>query len=287
MPRDNRRHRRAAIARRLPRAARWLRMADQLRRRHERVAGRHRRLALVLLRRVAPLHVILERRRDALRTGPRLELAIGLFLRLASDGGLTRRDARPASVVLATRSRAVRGIERSRAGTRVTGDRHGRIEYLAVTEASAMPTHTPSPLVRLVRRASRAAEDVQETVLRLMPRSGRTLLRSVASRDRVEWPEPQHRRRGRLLQRPAASQAPTPSFAVAQEAARGRRTHAASASARVAFDMGAADLPVSHASQPARGAAIPAVNVDDLTERVVREIDRRIVAHRERHGRSF
>jgi hypothetical protein len=29
------------------------------------------------------------------------------------------------------------------------------------------------------------------------------------------------------------------------------------------------------------------VNVEDLTERVVREIDRRIVAHRERLGRPF
>lgn len=273
-----------ATARRMLTAARWGRWADQLRGRHERVAGRYRRLALVLLRRVAPLHVTIERRRDALQIGPRIEFAIGLFLELGSARPASRRGGMPTPLVRPARSRGAHAVARGSSAARDIGDRHTRLEGSARVDASETMTSTRSPLRRLVRRVQQAA-DVPETVLRLMPRGGRTLLRSVVRRGRVDWPEPQLRRRGQLLQRLAA-QGPAPHGASTHEAARGSRTRPAGVPARVNVDVGG-DPPVAQAIQQARSLLTPAINVDDLTERVVREIDRRIVAHRERHGRPF
>ena len=275
-----------AMAPRMPAAARWGRWADQLRGRHERVAGRYRRLALVLLSRIAPLQVTIDRRRDVLQIGPRIEFAIGLFLKPESTGQVTGRRGLPTSLVLPARSRGAHAVARKSAAAREIGDQHSRFEGSARMEASDAMTSTRSPLRRLVRRVQQAA-DVQDTVLRLMPRGGRTLLRSVVRRGRVEWPEPQLRRRARLLQRLSAAQGPAHHGASTHEAARGSRTRSGSVPARLSFDVGAGNPPVAQAIQQARGLVTPAINVDDLTERVVREIDRRIVAHRERHGRPF
>ncbi len=145
--------------------------------------------------------------------------------------------------------------------------------------------YSPSPLVRIVRRLERST-DLQETAVRLMLCGGRRMLRADLSRERVEWFTPHTRRRGTLLQRAVALR---PSSPPGGEPPMGvptapRRLSMVSAP-HVAFGSGGER--VVPAAAPGARTAPPAVNVEELTERVVREIDRRLVAHRERLGRPY
>jgi hypothetical protein len=264
-----------------PGEGRWSRWAGQLRSRHERLAERHAFLATTFLHRHAPIHVSVARQHW--QSHLQINLAIEMFLRNVTWHRFHWQrpgpGAGPNTPARLRRAAAEPARTIGRSTTPPLAEAQAR---LGIRQA---PAGAWSPLVRIVKRLERMA-DVDDAAPRLMPRVGQRLLHAPSGHERVEELQSYRHRPGTLLQRPPAPHisglVPGESRA-ASPVAYGR---APAAMGQAAFDA-AGEVAVVRNAPPGARALAPAVDVEALTERVVREIDRRIVAHRERLGRPY
>lgn len=248
---------------------RWSRWARQLRWRHGRTEVRRASAAMVLARRPtagSPIHINLY---------PRLgvTLAAASPVPLASMGQAAM--ATPAHTQVASAL-----VERARV-QRMGWFRPGRETVTrgqppvpagaAPADAARMPDGPPLALARRfvtapVRRAAEPASQPQDLyrLVRMWTR------KPTAARAAVELP-------GRLRLRARRTELPAPAIRELVAAAPRRRETPATLAAEAGFQQFA---------QPAPPAAVPAINVEALTSQVIQQLDRRLIAYRERLGRG-
>ncbi|HEX5085206.1 MAG TPA: hypothetical protein VFY40_24480 [Blastocatellia bacterium] len=241
---------------------RWLGWAQSLAGRHARVAESRRGLSLTFLRPAAPLLFNCERwTRAAWAISPQINLSISPVLRsLQPIGGDESTDRQMPE---RQRTTLLSGFNADSGGKTIAG-RRGEPSPIGAVEQIIRQ----SPLQRVFVRAmdeesggAAAAYRIQRETL-LIERSLRMTRRVVDERLRVEEPA-----RRTLVARESRS-APRTTAAVRETAMQSPRG----------------------ALVGARGmmqAAAPPIDIEQLTDRVVRNIDSRIIAHRERMGKLF
>ena len=266
-------------------ADRWTGWAQSLRERYGRCSLRHRALAMTLTRPMALIHACCQRwERVAWMLSPQIKLAIGPILLyssrqtmqpvLAAQAGAGYPRLHSASgkqAVAGTRDLAAPGSVDGRASAAPSAIAwQGRTTQVERARGSARLIMA-SPLRRVFLRAN--FEDANETVtisrvnreVSLVAGCLQILRRVVDERLRVEE---------RVQRIVMTRQQPTP-VPVAAPAETGSMTMQSPRGLRVG-SPGMMQM-----------ASPVAVDIEQLTEQVVRNIDRQIIAHRERMGRPF
>ncbi len=254
---------------------RWLDWAQSLARRHARVAESHCGLSLTFLRPAPPPLFDCERwSRAAWTIAPQINLSIGPILRslrqAASHQSKSERKAPPPSAAPSSHFAPNSGdktiVERWGVLSRIDGVEHIEgLRTFAVDQRNDLPQR---PLRTVFARAmveeagerAPASRARRETLL--VERSLQIARRVVEERRRVEE---QARRALVARERRGALQDAAAAQETAAHSPRGSR-------------VGARGMAQT---------AAPVIDIDQLTDRVVRNIDSRIIAHRERMGRLF
>jgi len=254
-------------------AGRWTEWAQSLSGRHRRVSGRLGSPALILAERAsAALNISRRVERHVRQISPRIHLSVSAILR-----EVVARSERTVFANPETRRTASSSAEREAAVT----------EARAVVHADALA----GPLLRVFRRFDQVEKIAMGRPSLNAPAIEELRRRVVEERERVEMrPRAEAMTRWRMdaPQTQAAVRAGAPADEISGGASMvfNRQAKADQSLARqsVAQAAGARDEAERWPSF-ARPMAQPQINIDQITDQVMRRIDHRIVAHRERMGR--
>jgi hypothetical protein len=258
---------------------RWLRWAQSLAGRRLRVAANQRGLSLTFLQPAEAAPFSRDQWTQAVWTiAPRINLSIGPILRSlnlstrdeSARRRMIERKRSPLSSQFATNSGGGTIVERRGESPRMESVEH--IEDLAAIQRPFVVTQQSNPWWKPLQKVFARAvfEEAGETgpVTRarhetlLVERSLQVVRRVVDERRRVEE---QARRSLVAREQRSASRTPAAAQETVMQSPRGLRVGA---------------------QGPAQTAA-PVIDIEQLTDRVVRNIDSRIIAHRERMGKLF
>ena len=255
------------------RSDRWTTWAQWLRTRHARIAIRHHAMGLVLAKsQMISLRQVERWQHTSARLLPRIQLSIGPILLRFGDAATRLLLALPGAKV----------EKNSGGGTPVSADRsqrNGQTWFLnqppsAASTGAGVPFRTSravlqtslfqSPLMRVFDREGKPASDLTRFEARLVQRNLQLVTRVLTERRRLEEDVRRH-----FVSR---EQRVTP--AVNNNAMAENTVFESSRTTRTGTDR-----TTTPSGRP--------IDVEKLTEQVVRNIDSRIIAHRERTGRAF
>ncbi len=263
-------------------ADRWRSWARSLVERYGRTTLRRGTLAFTLAERLRPIYLLSQRwERHTWRLGPQINLAIGAILREMGGKGT--------SILLARSAESEFGRMPSAADERMTaGERggstlagHDRLQARPLAREHTRALGSSSPAVSLPLHDVFDRFNQRQTVLQVhqglsAPASFQLVRRVVDERQRVEAKD--HRATIVRRQRDGMSIEAGRTTMAAQVGMK------ASAPAEVGFDL-SASTPTQRRTNPNAWPAPPAINIEQVTEQVLRQLDHRILAYRERRGK--
>lgn len=244
---------------------RWHRWAGRLRQRHSRIEAWRAQGAMVLLRGArAPTPGA----RNTQRTIVHLHMRLGVSPRCALS--LLPAPTAPVTLRQVAPGATVRSAER--AGV-ASGTASGSRMQVASTRAPDRAT-APAFVPRMTARAP--------AVLRLPPSAPVRL--SLLHRDNgARVAAPPHEIAARLRRGATRHELPPPPTAAVLAAPRRAAAHSGAIEQQAGLQAAAAR---QQADAPRLAQSAPAINVEALTGMVIQQIDRRLVAYRERMGRA-